>query len=279
MRKFKNKKLASALLAMATLLGVKSGSSVSAIDSKLKQANSQKVGLPAFAKWLIGGVILGGTIVTGGIITNKVLKSKSESKDKDFEALLEKKLLGDSSEIYKEYENLPKAFRERYESGKLSQKINVFEDDNRKLEIKKRKEREEKQKQEKSYSESLQQSKKQNCEKIKKCMGEDFLDKLTNLYNKGFGNFSIKVYTKDMLDNKRLQYLWNNAFSFFCKEYSREIKNIKKVGDNAFKFDVPGLNFNDKQFIEIRLTGSGLQLSEFTDTHKIIAEFKLKNNI
>ena len=45
------------------------------------------------------------------------------------------------------------------------------------------------------------------------------------------------------------------------------------MSDKAFKFDVPGLDFNDKQFIEIRLTGSGLQLSEFTDTHKIIAGF------
>lgn len=286
MKKSRNKKLASTLLAMATLLGAKVAPPTAARDGGFVSDSKTKKSGPTWAKWAIGGGILGGIIITTeGIIRRKVLKNNSESKGNDLEALLEQKLIGDTSKTDKEWEKLPPNFKDKFLKNK--QTVSIFAGDNEKLKLKNLNEKKEKEKQQKLNLEELKKVNEQNCKKIAECMGKDFFEKLKELYNKGLESFEIKVtqnmiYSKNKfvqsinLNDQNLNHLWNNVFYFFSGNSS--ITNIENINDNTLRIDFPGLDFNNEKFIEIKLTDLGLQLSAFSDTYKITAELKQKNS-
>ena len=75
---FRSKKIAAALLATTTLFGAKVTCPTAAMDSGFKKTvQNKKIGMPTWAKWLIGGASVTGVAAVAGITWRNLYKNKN----------------------------------------------------------------------------------------------------------------------------------------------------------------------------------------------------------
>ena len=130
MKKSKNKKLASTLLAMATLLGTKGTKAApptAAKDSGLASESKTKKAIPTWVKWLAGGAVgtsfLASGLVIGAIIHNNIMEEErkrnarieNEKEEEEAKKRKEAKVEEEEEEERKERERQEKEAREELE--------------------------------------------------------------------------------------------------------------------------------------------------------------------
>jgi outer membrane biosynthesis protein TonB len=171
MKKSKNKKLASTLLAMATLLGTKGTKAApptAAKDSGLASESKTKKAIPTWVKWLAGGAVgtsfLASGLVIGAIIHNNIMEEERKrnariEKEKEEEEAKKRK------EAKEKEEEEEKKERERQEEEEKERKRQK-EEQTRMREERIRKEQEKEEEERRKWKEGMEEKRRNNQQKF-----------------------------------------------------------------------------------------------------------------